>query len=108
MTKCTKTPNCDADPVTFWFSSPSVQGRGQGKRVGGMIKGGMGARVEFATKMNTTIAEMKKNAIRITQTYVNIRYFDVFMCLHRVEELPLFFEAPREFTVIHVLKRLGV
>lgn len=96
----------DDDQVTFWFLCEDKLSRGQGKRVKGMIKGGMSARVSTNTRIETTIGELKKNIIRVAQNSIDLRYKNVLLTLTK-EELVIFLKSPREYTLTYICEILN-
>ncbi|MFK5950547.1 MAG: hypothetical protein QM500_17475 [Methylococcales bacterium] len=95
----------DSDNVIFWYSGNAPSKRGQGKRVKGMIKGGMSARVNFESRIETTISKMKEHASNITQEFIKINYHNIILNISR-EELNDFLQSPRAFTLTNVTNRL--
>lgn len=79
--------------------------RGQGKRSGGMIKGGMSARVNIASRIDTTINEFKEGIERHAQPYIKVNYHNVIMDIE-VKNSHLFFADPKGYTLAEVKKRL--
>ena len=94
----------DRDPIIIWFVSPSSM-RGQGKRSGGMIKGGMAARVSIASRIDTTIDEFREGIERHAQPYIKVNYHNVIMDI-KVETSRFFFADPKGYTRAEVKKRL--
>jgi len=95
----------DNDPITFWWIRETSM-RGQGKRSGGMVKGGMAARVDFEQRMDVTLSVLRKNIDKITQKNTRINYHDVIMVLTK-DEIIDFLKSPRRFTVNIVKNRLS-
>jgi len=91
--------------VTFWYIPRARMEKGQGKRVNGMTAGGMSAMVNFSTRIETTISQMREHAGNITQNTVRINYKDVLMFIAR-EDIKIFLGDPDSFILERVRERV--